>query len=67
MSNGLNSNAKLFADVMWLFFVFDNITDSANLLNSGVSKITKIGCRMEMSFNPDPTERKDCFQSQNLT
>ena len=36
---GLNSNAKLFADDTSLFSVVHNITDSANLLNSDLSKI----------------------------
>ena len=34
LPNGLNSNAKLFADDTSLFSVVHNITDSANLLNS---------------------------------
>ena len=39
--NGLNSNAKLFADDTSLFSVVHNITDSANLLNSDLSKINE--------------------------
>ena len=39
LPNGLNSNAKLFADDTSLFSVVRNITDSANLLNSDLSKI----------------------------
>ena len=39
LSNGLNSDAKLFADDTSLFFVVHNITDSANLLNNDLSKI----------------------------
>ena len=41
LPNGLNSNAKLFADDMSLFSVVHNITDSANLLNSDLSKINE--------------------------
>ena len=40
-ANGLNSNVKLFADDTSLFSVVHNITDSANLLNSDLSKINE--------------------------
>ena len=40
LPNGLNSNVKLFADDKSLFSVVHNITESANLLNSNLSKIT---------------------------
>ena len=39
LPNGLNSNAKLFADDTALFSVVHNITASANLSNSNLSKI----------------------------
>ena len=39
LPNDLNSNVKLFADDTSLFSVVHNITDSANLLNSDLSKI----------------------------
>ena len=38
LPNGLNSNAKLFADDT--FFVVHNVTDSANLLNSDLNGLT---------------------------
>ena len=41
LPNGLNSNAKLFADDTSLFFVVHNIAYSANLLNSDLSKINE--------------------------
>ena len=41
LPNGLNSNAKLFADNTSLFSVVHNITYSANLLNSYLSKINE--------------------------
>ena len=41
LPNGLNSNAKLFADDTSLFSVVHNITNSANLLNSDLSKINE--------------------------
>ena len=62
MPNGLNSNAKLFADDVSLFSVVHNITDSANLLNSNLSKINKWALPYKMSFNPDSTK-----QAQEIT
>ena len=56
LPNGLNSNAKLFADDTSLFSVVHNITDSANLLNSDLSKINEWVLQWKMSFNPDPTK-----------
>ena len=41
LPNGLNSNAKLFADDTSLFFVVHNIAYSASLLNSDLSKINE--------------------------
>ena len=55
--NGLNSNVKLFADDTSLFSVVHNITDSANLLNSDLSKINEWALQWKMSFNPDPTKQ----------
>ena len=37
----MNSNVKLFADDTSLFSIVHNITDSANLLNSDLSKINE--------------------------
>ena len=55
LPNGLNSNAKLFADDT--FFVVHNVTDSANLLNSDLSKINGWVLQCKMSFNPHPTKQ----------
>ena len=55
--NGLNSNVKLFADDTSLFPVVHNITDSANLLNSDLSKINEWALQWKMNFNPDPTKQ----------
>ena len=57
LPNGLNSNVKLFADDTSLFSVVHNITDSANLLNSDLSKINEWALQWKMSFNPDPTKQ----------
>ena len=62
LPNGLNSNVKLFADDTSLFSVVHNITDSANLLNSDLSKINEWTLQWKMSFNPDPTK-----QAQEIT
>ena len=62
LPNGLNSNVKLFADETSLFFVVHNITDSANLLNSDLSKIKEWTLQWKMSFNPDPIK-----QAQEIT
>ena len=62
LPNGLNSNVKLFADDTSLFSVIHNITDSANLLNSDLSKINEWTLQWKMSFNPDPTK-----QAQEIT
>ena len=52
LPNGLNSNVKFFADDTSLFSVVYNITDSANLLNSNLSKINEWVLQWKMSFNP---------------
>ena len=57
LPNGLNSNAKLFADDTPLFSVVHNINDLANLLNSDLSKIDEWALQWKMSFNPDPTKQ----------
>ena len=57
LPNGLNSNVKLFADDTSLFSVVHNITDSANLLNSDLSKINEWALQWKMSFNPDPIKQ----------
>ena len=62
LPNGFNSNVKLFADDTSLFSVVHNITDSANLLNSDLSKINEWTLQWKMSFNPDPTK-----QAQEIT
>ena len=60
MPHGLNSNFKLFVHDTSLFSVDHNITDSANLLNSDLSKINEWALQWKMSFNPtklDPTKQ----------
>ena len=57
LPNGLNTNVKLFADDTSLFSVVHNITESANLLNSDLSKINEWALQWKMSFNPDPIKQ----------
>ena len=48
----MNSNVKLLADYASLFSVVRNIGDSANLLNSNLSKINEWALQLKMGFNP---------------
>ena len=54
LSQGLTINARLFADVISLFSVVDNINFSATNLNSDLSKIDAWANQWKMTFNPDP-------------
>ena len=64
----MNSNVKFFADDTSLFSVVHNITASANLLNSDLSKINTWALQWKMSFNPDPTiqAQETIFSRKNL-
>ena len=57
LSEGLQTNVKLFADDTSLFSVVHNKIDSANDLNSDLKKISKWAWKWKMSFNPDPTKQ----------
>ena len=57
LPNGVNSNVKLFAYDTSLFSAVHNITDSVNLLNSDLSKISEWALQWKMSFNPDLTKQ----------
>ena len=57
LSEGLTANAKLFADVVSLFSVVDNINLSATNLNSDLSKINAWANHWKMTFNPDPNKQ----------
>ena len=69
LRNGLNSNAKLFADGKLLFSVVHNITHSAKLLNSDLCKINEWALQWKMNFNPDTTKQAQeiIFSRKNLT
>ena len=53
VSDGLTTNARLFADDLSLFSAVDNTNLSATNLNSDLSKITAWANQWKMIFNPD--------------
>ena len=57
LSEGLTTNAKLFADDVSLFSVVDNISLSATNLNSDLSKINAWTNQWKMTVNPDPNKQ----------
>ena len=57
LSEGLTTNAKLFADDVSFFSIVDNINLSATNLNSDLSKINTWANQWKMAFNPDPNKR----------
>ena len=70
LPNGLKSNVKLFANDTSLFSVIYNITESANVLNSDLSKTDGWALQWKMSFYSDPTKQAQeiiHIQSQILT
>ena len=56
-SEGLSSNAKLFADDTSLFSVIHDSNTSALELNSDLAKINRWAFQWKMSFNPDPKKQ----------
>ena len=70
LPNGLKSNVKLFANDTSLFSVIYNITESASVLNSDLSKTDEWALQWKMSFYSDPTKQAQeiiHIQSQILT
>ena len=62
LSDGLSTNARLFADEVSLFSVVDNINLSVTNLNSDLSKINAWANQWKMTFNPDPNKQaQDIF------
>ena len=57
VSDGLTTNARLFADDVLLFSVVDHINLSATNLNSDFSKINAWASQWRMTFNPDPNKQ----------
>ena len=56
-SEGLSSNAKLFADDTSLFSVIHDSSTSALELNSDLAKINRWAFQWKMNFNPDPKKQ----------
>ena len=53
LATGLSSNAKLFADDIYLFSVILDINTSANELNNDLAKIINLAFQWKVNFNPD--------------
>ena len=56
LSEGLNSEVKLFADDTSLFSIVNCVNTSASTLNSDLLKIQDWAYQCKMSFNPDRTK-----------
>ena len=57
LSNGLQSNSKLFADDTSLFSTVQDITTSIVSLNNDLTKISEWAVQWKMNFNPDPSKQ----------
>ena len=57
LSEGLKTNASLFAGGASLFSAVDNINLSATNLNSDLSKTNAWANQWKMTFNPDPNKQ----------
>ena len=56
LPNELKSSAKLFGDETSIFTIVKDENESANVLNSDLSSISKWAFNWKMLFNPDPTK-----------
>ena len=57
LTEGLSSNAKLFADDTFFFSVIHDIQTSANNLNKDLERISKWATQWKTNFNPDATKQ----------
>ena len=57
LSEGLSTNAKLFADDASLFSVIHDSQTSANVLNKDLEMIHNWAFQWKMNFNPDRTKQ----------
>ena len=57
LSEGLSTNAKLFADDTSLFSVLHDSQNSANVLNKDLEMIHNWAFQWKLNFNPDPTKQ----------
>ena len=59
LSEGLSTNAKLFANDTSVFSVIHESQTSANVLNKDLEMIHNWGFQWKMNFNPDPTKQAE--------
>ena len=57
LTEGLSTNAKLFADDTFLFSVIHDIQTSANNLNKDLQRMSNWATQWKMNFNPDITKQ----------
>ena len=57
LSQGLTSNAKLFADDTLIFSVFHDSSSPSQSINEDLSKISQWGYKWNMLFNPDASRQ----------
>ena len=57
LTEGLLSNARLFADDTSLFSVIHDIQTSTNNLNKDLERISNWATQWKMNFNPDTTKQ----------
>ena len=61
LTEGLSSNAKLFADDTSLLSVIHDIHISANNLDKDLERISKRATQWKMNFNPDTIKQAQEF------
>ena len=57
ITDGLETDVKLFADDTSIFSIVTDINQPARLINSDLSKIEQWAFQWKMSFNPDPSKQ----------
>ena len=67
LTEGISSNAKIFADGTSLFSVIHDIKTSANNFNKYLERISNWATQWKMNFNPDTTKQaQEVIFSRNL-
>ena len=67
LTEGLSTNAKLFADDTSLFSVIHDIQTFANNLNKGLERISNWATQWKMNFNPDTIKQaQEVISSRKL-
>ena len=56
LPDGLQSNAKLFADDTCLFSIVSNLNETSETMNADLNRIKEWAFQWKMSFNPDPKD-----------